>query len=218
MMPVGTFTKSGLFAGGGGAITANYIIDAGSFSNSTSYTFSALSFGVAEATREIYVCILSRTTSTGSNPAVTIGGVSATLLVGNYVAGSVTTTSHIYKASVPTGTTGDIVVNYSNSMLKCGVFVYRVTGNPTTSTASAAGTGTPVTANITPATGSLAIACGVGANNDAILSFNGITEDLDTFVEGMSINCGSGTNPATLEWLKAGTDTFQWACCSVGLT
>lgn len=85
---------------------AQALIQGGDTSNSQS--FSSVSFGAADPTRRIIV----KTFHADANVvSMTIGGVSATEHIKIYDA----ETTSIWSASVPTGTTGTIVINYDFS-------------------------------------------------------------------------------------------------------
>jgi hypothetical protein len=91
-----------------------------------SYTFPLVDFGAAEATRRIIVAIAGRDVGNAalSISSVTIGGIAATEVV------SATGDDRrvaLYIASVPTGSGGDIVVQFGNTSLFCGIGVWRGT-------------------------------------------------------------------------------------------
>lgn len=115
-------------------------------SNASTYTFSAQSLGDPHSKREIFVtCIGSVPTGTPTLASATIGGVSATLQT-SY---AVTNTSQVcFFAAVPSGTTGDIVLNFNSSFGNASIGVYRVINRPNkgnNATASGSGTGAGVT-------------------------------------------------------------------------
>ncbi|MDN3278776.1 sialate O-acetylesterase [Frankia sp. RB7] len=106
------------------------------------FTFSGKSFSTAAANRTIVVGVTARQSGTAIAPSsVTIGGVTATPVV---TLQSPTTDGQftgLYSASVPTGTTGTVVVNWPVSVTRCGVGIWAVYGigasAPTTDTAAA---------------------------------------------------------------------------------
>ena len=94
----------------------------------TTYTFSGLAIGAAAGNRKVLVSIWTRsgvgTPATVS--AVTVSGVAATILKSGVLN---TYQSLAYAiASVPTGTTGDVVVTYGAGVTSCAVAVYRLVG------------------------------------------------------------------------------------------
>ena len=92
----------------------------------STYTFSSTSLGAAAFNRWIYIFIYNGA-STGFKTAtsVTIGGVAATKITS---ADSTYAGAALWRAFVPTGTTGDIVVSLDGTTQRCGVSVYRVAG------------------------------------------------------------------------------------------
>lgn len=90
------------------------------------YTFANQALGAADADRQIIVCAHGRSSSeTISITEITIGGVAATL-VQNITNASATSAMCI--ANVPTGTTGDVVVTFADTMGRCIIEVYRAVG------------------------------------------------------------------------------------------
>lgn len=115
-----------------------------SLGSGTTQTYSGVSLGAEASDREIFVVMTGLIF--GSAPtisSVTVGGVSATLATASTTSISFYGLSALVAfATVPSGTTGDIVVTWSAAPTRGGIAVYRVTGRPTlgaieTSTASA---------------------------------------------------------------------------------
>ena len=110
-----------------------YLQTAGSATDLTTYTFSSQNLGEAAFDRTI-ICAVSGRTQDGTSSgnvisSVTIGGVSATIAVQGQNSGN---TQGIAIASVPTGTTGDVVVVFAETMTNAEVSLYRCTGISTT--------------------------------------------------------------------------------------
>lgn len=94
-------------------------------------TFSSWAIGDADAGRDIYVSIRSRDMPLPNT--VTIGGVSATLIVSD--AASANFKESIWSARVASGTSADIVVNYASTLgtfLRATLGVWRVAGGDST--------------------------------------------------------------------------------------
>jgi len=97
----------------------------------TTYTYSGVALGTASSTRAIYVF------ATGQGPAssnfdvnsMTIGGVSATRVADVTNSAEAQYVSELWRADVPSGTTGDIVVVWNATMSQCGVIAWAVTGD-----------------------------------------------------------------------------------------
>ena len=128
------FTASGALGADYGttrtAPSIAFLTSAYSSSNTSSYTFSSQSLGTAASDRKIYVCVGSSAVSTAySFSSVTVAGVTATQIVaGNADNNSSFQPFAIYEADVPSGTTGDVVVNLSGTMANCAIALYRATG------------------------------------------------------------------------------------------
>jgi len=88
--------------------------------NLQTYTFSSQNLGAANSKRYIIVAIASRNTRLGTTiNSVRIGGVTATISVqSNHDDSPNSSVAGLAVANVPTGTTGDIVVTFSTTMLR----------------------------------------------------------------------------------------------------
>jgi len=93
----------------------------GSGSNASSYTFSGMGIGTADADRKVLACIGGFGSSGATPTSVTIGGVSATQVA---VSATSRATAVVFEASVPTGTTGDVVANYSATQTRVACATY----------------------------------------------------------------------------------------------
>lgn len=95
----------------------------------TTCDFTSVSIGTADATRRVVVGVASVTTS-GSAPsfsAMTIGGVSASLIISDTRSGDVSELgAALFMAEVPTGTTADINTTFSGDADACTIGVWRV--------------------------------------------------------------------------------------------
>lgn len=111
------------------AAEVTYTDSVSSLTSETVYTFSGRSLGTASSNRYIIVTI-GGATGNRTISSVTIAGVTATEIgqaTGQDVGSSAYSTSGIYIAAVPTGTTGDVVVTFSSIETGCGIGVYAVT-------------------------------------------------------------------------------------------
>ncbi len=120
---VSAYVAAGGAAGGGLPVFLQTATDA---ADATSYTFSSQNIGKASANRQIIVCTATRSVVSGVVSAVSVGGVSATELVtANFSVGQ--TYSSIWMATVPSGTTADVVVTttatIASSTRECGCAV-----------------------------------------------------------------------------------------------
>lgn len=190
----------------------SYLQFASNTADQSSYTFSSQSLGAADSERYIIVGISTRKAGTGSMTlnSVTIGGVSATISVQKQstVDGD-TCLSAIVIAKVPTGTTGDVVVTFSETVLRCGITMYRAVDLAST-TADDTGFGTadpPSTSIDIPATG-LAIAESATGWTSVDGSWAGLNPAHVTEVEGMTM---SGAMSAFDSSQTGHTITCDWS-------
>lgn len=168
------------------------IADAG---GSSPHTFSGVNFGAAFTGRVLVACTCLR--ENGSNPlniptnGVTIGGVTASGDDnGNAGASGPGIGAGIAAASVPTGTSGDVVVSWSSATANAAGLILLSVANMATTASDAGsagadqtgGTGASCTLDI-PASGVLIAACAHTNTNDETLT--GVTERA-------AINVGSG--------------------------
>lgn len=190
-------------AGGGGggtpAITYQGLVD--STDNLTTYTFSAVPIGAAASRDHVVVGLTFRATSNGRTfSSVTIGGVSATLILKNDNtddAGN-STGSALYSAAVPTGTTADVVMTLSGgaSRASCDAWtVENVTSftpydTATYHTASSAST---FNLDLDSPTGT-SVAMGVALLRVGGGVWTGLTENSDRDIESaVSVVAATGT-------------------------
>jgi len=130
----------------------------GNNSGGSSTTYSGVSFGTASSDRYVVVLATGRHTSTFTQTA-TIGGISAT-----EVATLLNSTANFHRisvfiASVPTGTTGSVVLNFSTSIVRNMISVFSVTGiDGLTPFATASSTANPASGTITIPADGIAIA------------------------------------------------------------
>lgn len=158
--------------------------------NGTVFTYSSVSLGAAAADRYILVGTSGAAAGIGATvvSSLTIGGVTATELVtldhrvddGQYHSG-------FFGATVPTGTSGDIVVTWTATMSQNGIGVWRLTGANTTPHDSAtdplpAG-GLTVDVDV-EAGGAIFGYCSTDATAAGRFIWTGLTEDFDEVVDG----------------------------------
>jgi hypothetical protein len=136
-----------------GSKTASYDLSfIGSFSNTsdlTTYTFSNVNFGVPSPNREIFVQVIATTSTTRTISSVTIGGVTSTRTINT--PSSASSSQTVGFATIPSGTSGNVVITLSGGATACWISVYRVNNRPnigTTETGYSTVTNTNTTAPI----------------------------------------------------------------------
>lgn len=182
-----SITESGGSGGGSppapGDVAITYLGNALTTTGASSYTFSAQPFGTADATRQIYVEVYTNTGTATLPSSCTIGGVTATKIiekacsVGNFLVMTG------YVASVPTGTSGSIIVNYPTATVACGIAIYDVVNAQITITGYSSNT---ITSNAMSVATSIAAGGGfIGAaqcqipTGTVLCTWTNATEDLD---------------------------------------
>lgn len=192
---------------GGGVPSISYIGNNSSTANASTYTFTAEPIGV-EANRDyVLIVVFSRDSSTGTSvSSLTVGGVSATQrCTVNWDDGGNSSVVAVYSVAV-TGTTADVVVNLSTTMLRCGIGVFTVKAVASlvpydTSTAnSTSGTSLNLDCD-TPSGDSFLLAAFLAANADTTMAWTGPSESYEGFFESFNVSAATNTHGS------AGTQT-----------
>ena len=162
----------------------------------TTYTYSSVALGTASETRAVYVFVTAQEPGTAPPDvsSLTVGGVSATRV--SDVSNSVEPqyyVSELWRADVPSGTTGDIVVTWNTPQSRCGVIAWAVTGDhnlfdlQTSSNTSASFTLTGVP------DGSVILAGRGGTGGERVTWGSDVTENIDEDIEPGGV-CHSGAS------------------------
>ena len=179
---------------GGGVSFAHTDSSTGSYTGTT--TFSSMSIGTADAGRLVDAITFKR--GAGDITGVTIGGVSATLLA--TASATLDQKTQHWVASVPTGTTADVVVTFDSGSPLCCLSVYALYGYSATPYATQITTGTanPQSVNIAVATDGAVIAGVMSPATGPSCSWTGVTEDvdLDTSTTDTFSSGSTGPDPA----------------------
>ena len=145
--------------------------------SATAYTFSSQAIGTASSDRVVAVGVSAGNSAAGIN-TLTVGGVSAVKAID----ATNSTETELWYASVPSGTTADIVVTFSSSKGRCGIGVWALTG---VTGVGATNTSTSSTATLTVSGKTKDIVLAVYAGKDhASVSFSGVTENYDEDISG----------------------------------
>lgn len=170
-----------------------------STTNSTNYTFASQNLGTEHANRYIVVGVASIASFGRTVSSATINGVSATL-VHNPNLGFV---GRLIIAPVPTGATGDIVINHSGACTSCAIGVWAAY-DITSTTAHDLGT-TSQASDVTT------ISLDVSANQTIYCSLviqNGVTIDsLSGATSRARANSESFYDYAFLDYLATSAET-----------
>lgn len=207
-VPTKTATEWSAFVANAGITTRalcdaiiTFTASAQNATNLATYTFSSLNLGTAYTDRKIIIGIGARAGTSQTPTSVTVGGVTAT-----HVASVVQNGSYagIYIASVPTGTTGNVVVTFPGGMVRAAVGVWSARRlQSTTATDTATDPDNPISQALTMAAGSIGIAVGFTQGTTAH-TWTGFTKN---FQEDISDNNNSSVSGASLARATAGTVT-----------
>lgn len=153
----------------------------------SSFTFSNVAFGAAATGRLIVVTIgtSSSAATVRTISSATIGGVAATVNRSVSMAAASFRSVHVISAVVPTGTTGSVVVNWSGTMTRMAIAVYR---------------GIPLSGSTPHATNS------AGDGSSAGVTSRNIT--LGIKAGGFAVFAGSIGNVTTATASNSGSDTL----------
>ena len=166
--------------------TLTYLTALSSTANLTTYTYAATALGTAHANRRIIVAVMFDASDDYAAVSVTVGGVAATLVVGANAFGiGGDGAVALYIALVPTGTTGDIVVQYATAALRSAVGVWRLDG-AFSSTAVDTATDTVTSfpgASISVPSGGVIVAALYEAATTAVTWTSPLTERFDSAIE-----------------------------------
>lgn len=155
-----------------------------STADTNSYTFSSQNLGTASSDRYIIVGAVARKAGASATiSSITIGGVSATIVKQQTNTITNTNVSGLAIAAVPTGTTGNIVVTFSATMLRCAISAYAVTElDSATPYDDASSTSADPSVSLDIPTDGFAIGMGLTAAASTA-TWTGLTEDVDGTLE-----------------------------------
>jgi hypothetical protein len=189
------------------AYSVSYQTTEATTANATEYTFSGQAVGAADAARRVFVAITGQyNDGVARNVAsVTIGGVSATQASAiNYVAAGVNSlVAEIWVATVPTGTTADVVVTFNAAMVRAGIGVWTCNTVPITPTDTAtdsdSGADEFATASIDINAGGFLIGVSTFFGDVSVptYSWTNLTEDYDATLENTGSHTGASDDFAS---------------------
>ena len=165
---------------------------ASSGTNQATYTFSNVPFGSPAATRTIIVAVAGRANTNRSISSVTVGGVTATEITQSSNTSGGGSITGIYRADVPAGASGSVVVTFSGQMVRAGIAAYRMEAGAAGAHAfTALNTSTAGTIDVPAGGAALAVAF---TNAVATATWSGLTENTDMQIESASsFSTASGT-------------------------
>jgi hypothetical protein len=182
--------------------------------NYTTTTWTAVAIGAAAPNRFVIVS-LHTDPGTVTPTAVTIGGISATLLQANDGVG-------LFIALVPTGTTASIAIAFSGASTRHAIGVWSVTGlsRATPSGVKAAGTGLAASCSLALPQGAAVVAAVSHAGGTSVTWTGGLTERFDGAngnVMRMSGASAAGLSAASLTLTASSPASGAWRIAAIVL-
>jgi|ETNvirnome_2_300_1030623.scaffolds.fasta_scaffold20020_2 hypothetical protein len=181
--------------------TLTFIAMTDDTTNLTTYTFSGQSFSTAAADRQIVVCTQGPSNGGRAVSSMTIGGISATMM--QRVGTSSNYPNEIWTATVPTGASGTISIQWSGSSSRCSIGVFAMYGASTTKNEVGSSIANPPTDDVTCNAGGVMIASvsdgytgGADASNWA---WTGLTERGEIDSESTQLHGVAGDAFSTLQ-------------------
>ncbi len=176
--------------------TVSYTAQAVITTNSASpYTHSSQAIGTADASRQVVVGVNCQDSGVTVS-ALTVGGVSASQIIGATDGNNADNRVELWAASVPTGTTADIVVTYSGSPQNCCIGVWAIYGASTSAHDTASDDAAPNAPSIDIPAGGVCIGF---ANGQGTYSWTNLTESFDATMEGSTTYTGASDAFATAQ-------------------
>ena len=184
------------------------------------YTFSSVNFGAASALRTIVVGVAVSSDGAPTSATVTIGGVSATVVATVSDAEMVDAMSLIAYASVPTGSSGDVVVNVDKVCRVCRIYTYRVIATTFGVHATATDVGT-LSQSVSLASGGSIMAVSACSSSVATATWTGATEQADSTGDEAGSSAllkSSASSPVTIActWSAGNAKTMSVISISYG--
>lgn len=163
----------------------------GDIANASTYTFAAQNLGTASSDRYIIVSAAARKAGASTTiSSITIGGITATIVkqATNFITN--TNVVGLAIALVPAGATGDIVVTFGGTMVRCAIGVWLATNiSSITPVDTDSSTAADPTCALNVTTGGFAI--GASGPLASTSTWTGLTERFDISVEASNIFTGA---------------------------
>lgn len=175
----------------------NYIGAVSDTGSATTYTFTAANIGTAASDRVIVVGVMLNSSTNRTVSSVTLGGNAMTSIVGTNSASN----TALFRISVASGTTADIVVTGSGAANGCYVVVYSLTGWGTVTTYdsnfAASSSAATISATINTVSGGAVIGIQNRFSTSAITTAGFTTQNVNTTFDGTQRVYAGNTFPTT---------------------
>ena len=178
-------------------VTLTFVASTLATANATAYTFSSHSISTAAAGRQIVVSANGNGTTGAARSlsSLVVAGVSAAEVATEVGSGAAAHSTAMWVATVPTGTSGDIVVTWNAAMQRCGIGVWAIYDAAVGATDTVENNDAPPAAALTiPAKGAAIGAA--GGENSSTFTWTNLTENFDEAIEADKMHTGASTTSA----------------------
>jgi hypothetical protein len=190
----------------------SFLQAASSTTDTNAYTFAAQNLGAADPNRYIIVAAMARRAGVTAMTisSITVGGVAATIVVQLQANPTNTNIAGLAIAAVPDGTTGDVVVTFSQTMVRCGIALYRAVGiSSATPTDTGSNAVDPISDTLNVLAGGFAIGCVIGGSGTTTVAWTNLTENYDANIESAITYSGASAVFPTEQTALAMTGDFS---------
>ena len=201
-------------------IEKQFLASYGNAATQSTYTFASSNLGDASASREVFVVLAWTSSVTRNLTSISINGVTATL--GTIFRHSTYLGAAVAWATVPSGTTGDIVVTMNGNVTSAAIAVYRVTNRPVIGATHSAADNKAVSLGTSVVLPSIAVSA-KGFTLGVLVPYSAIT---GTSVSGLSLVTDAETvarypnnfvsNPIQAAG-SSGTPTWTWTSLGIAI-
>lgn len=204
MLFVNQLVGFGAYPMSSGTTTITFLSSGINTSDQTNYTFSSIGLGSSNSSRYIIVAAHGIHNVARTLNSVSVAGISATQIQ-NLSFASGTRAVGIFVAPVPSGTSGDIVLNFSGAMGRAGYGAwYLISSTDATSAYASGGTatlsGSDLVLSLGTPSGGAAVAAVVESSTSGTVTctWTNITEDYDSaYTTEANTQGQSGANIST---------------------
>jgi hypothetical protein len=194
------------------AASISFVQATGDASNASTYTFTNHPIGSASSDRIVIVGVMIRGLGGVFSPidisSVTVGGNAATLLAKQKRVDDEVNVLGIYAIAVPSGTTATIVANLTQSVLRCAIHVYSVTGAEIVPHATSVDTDLNLAIVLPVVASGCAVAMSFDGASASTGAWSGLTERSRLIVEAIATT-SAANNTATADPSKAVSITWS---------
>lgn len=184
------------FSAGGVEVEITLVDSATDGSDTATYNFLSTSFGAADVDRFLAVGVSAAGSSGALVNSVSIGGNSASKIVGltHEFGGGSAQVVELWGVAVAAGTSGTVTVVFNSSMFRCIMGIWRIISTNHTASDTATSNTDPLSGTVTVPSGGGLIAMAGGTTTPASFTWTNATEGFDLSSEG-TVGSGAQSGP-----------------------